>query len=341
VKRLRWVLCLVGLSCAIHSKMSLAQTAEPVCTVRLYDRPNYKGQISVRWSSDASTTFELKGSDRWLTSPPIKLPATANEVQIEGSLAGKSFEGINQKAKSSSKLRLVDFTSAIAPLRVEESWGKRMSKFVQELRKIENKHEDRAESPSEWIESNGPVAQSKLQLAEQRLKFALPIEHAQMLQDYGAWSRDDSYCVSADELDRADKQMRTIWGSPASEFASLSDKNKAIYRASTMLFVEPGDGYGALIYHPLSSGGEYYWIHQENLDEPVQLVDSQGKLRDYSGAMRWVIANQILVLYEDALSDHVFTDRSSHAALPYDLSIEFINAHKMEAQLDVDWAKFE
>ncbi|MEQ1829412.1 MAG: SMI1/KNR4 family protein [Pirellula sp.] len=216
---------------------------------------------------------------------------------------------------------------------------------MQELAKLEEQQKDRDESPSELIEPNGPVLPAAIKSAEQRLKFALPEEHKQLLQDYGAWSYSSSRCLSAEEINLADKQILSIWGSPASEFDSLSEKSKTLYQASVMLFVEGGDGYGALLYHPTSSGGDFYWIHQDNLDQPVKLVDNQDKPRDYSGAMRWIIANQILFCYDDAF-DGTFIDRSLATALPYQLRLNFpsqkqLETKQLEARLEVEWSKFE
>lgn len=319
----------------------MSQANEFVCEVKLFDHKDYQGQVTIRWSHELSTKFELKGTDSWLTSGPIKLPAEVKEFQIDGTVAWKHYRTGAQKSSGSSKLRFVDFTPAISPLRSQESWGKRMDKLVKELILLEKKYEDGAEMPSEWFKSNTPVARAAIDTAEQRLKFALPAEHQQLLQDFGAWRYSDSFCVSIEDIDRADKQMRSIWGSPASEFDSLSDKNKALYQASAMLFVEAGDGYGALIYHPNSSGGEYYWVHQDNLDDPDRLVDSQGKPRDYSSTMRWLIANQMLMYYDDAIADFTFIDRSSTTALPYQLRLDFPTSKPLEVKLEVDWPKFE
>ncbi len=63
--------------------------------------------------------------------------------------------------------------------------------------------------------------------------------------------------------------------------------------------------------------------------------------------MRWLIANQILMRYEDAFSEYVFIDRSAPTALPYQLRIDFpapqhpLAARVLESRLDVDWAEFE
>ena len=330
----------------VFSEAGMSQTAESICVVKLFDRTDYKGQVRVKWSSELVTTFELTGSDKWLTSGPIKLPAEVSGVEIEGSLAWKHYEEGNQKSSGTSKEHFVDFTPAIRPLRSQESWGKRMDKLVKELIKLEDKQQDRGDSPSESIETSGPVPPTEIKAAEQRLRFALPEEHKQLLQDYGAWSYSESYCVAIADMDRADKQMLSIWGSPASEFASLSATNKTLYQASVMLYIEAGDGYGALIYHPTTAGGEYYWLHQDNLDQPEKLVDSQGKTRDYSSTMRWLIANQILMFYEDTFFG-IFIDRSTTTALPYELRLDFPAPQQrrqpraLEARLTVDWNKFE
>lgn len=323
----------------------MAQNTDSICVVQLYDHPVYKGEIRIRWTSDISTKFELKGADKWLTSPQIKLPSKVVDFQIDGSLTWRHDRAGLQTATASFKDRFVDFTPAIRSLRSQESWGKRMEKFVQELIKLEEQQEDLDESPAESIKSDGPVRPDAIQSAEHRLRFALPNEHKQLMQDFGAWSYSSSRCVSAEEINSADKQMLSIWGSPASEFDSLSETSKTLYQASVMLFVEGGDGYGALIYHPISSGGDYYWIHQDNLDEPVKLVDNQDKPRDYSSAMRWVIANQILVCYDDVF-EGTFIDRSSTASVPYQLRVNFptekqLKTKLLEVRLEVEWSKFQ
>ncbi len=323
----------------------MAQENVSTCIVQLYDHPVYKGEMNVRWTNNISTKFELSGADKWLNSPQIKLPLNVNDFQIVGSVTWKHDRGGEKTASASSKGQFVDFTPAIGHLRSQESWGKRMEKFVQALMKLEEQQQDGDDSPSELIKANGPVLPESIKSAEQRLKFALPNEHKQLLQDYGAWSYSSSRCVPIEDVNVAKTQMRSIWGSPASEFDSLSEKSKTLYQSSVMLFVEGSDGYGALIYHPISSGGDYYWIHQDNLDEPVKLVDSQNNSRDYSSAMRWVIANQILCSYDDVF-DGTFIDRSLTTAFPYQLRLNFpsqkqLETRQLEVRLEVVWTKFE
>ena len=341
----RWMMCGLIILVLGFPEATLSQTTESICVVQLFDHPVYKGEIRVRWTSDISTKFELRGADKWLASPQIKLPSEVEGFQIDGSVTWKHDRAGQQTASASSKDRFVDFTPALRHLRSQESWGKRMEKFVQELIKLEGHQEDRDESPSELIKPNGPVLPVVIKSAEQRLKFVLPEEHKQLLQDYGAWSYSSSRCVPAEEINLADKQMLSIWGSPASEFDSLSEESKNLYQASVMLFAEGGDGYGALIYHPSSLGGDYYWIHQDNLDQPVKLVDNQNKPRDYSGAMRWVIAHQILFYYDDVF-DGIFLDRSSTTPITYQLRLDFpsqkqLETKRLEARLEVEWNKFE
>ena len=57
--------------------------------------------------------------------------------------------------------------------------------------------------------------------------------------------------------------------------------------------------------------------------------------------MRWLIANQILMYYDDAFPDFCFLDRSSSTALTYQLILDFPEPKKLDARLDVEWTKFE
>ncbi len=319
----------------------MSQSTATSCIVRVYDQRDYQGQVTVRWSNAANTTFELHGTDKWLVSQPITLPVELKDIHIDGTLTWESYASGKHKSSGSTKSVVVDFTPALQPLRSQESWGKRMGKFVKELTKLEKQYAEPDASPSQWIKPNHSASGSEITTAERRLNFALPVEHKQLLQDYGAWSVSDSFCVAIEDIDRADKQMRSIWGSPASEFTSLSVENQKLYRESVMLFVEAGDGYGALIYHPTGSGGEYYWIHQDDLDRPDKLLDSRSKLRDYSSSMLWLIANQILVSYEDAFPEHIFIDRSSPIPIPYQMRIGFGEQKQLETVLNVEWSKFE
>ena len=164
----------------------MAQKTESICVVQLYDHPVYQGEIRLRWTRDVSIAFDLKGADKWLLSPQIKLPSDVSDLQIDGSVTWKHERAGQQTASVSSRERFVDFTPAIRPLRSHESWGKRMEKFVQELIKLEEHQEDLNERPSEGIKSNRPVPPDSLKTAEQRLKFALPNEHKQLLQ--GLWA---------------------------------------------------------------------------------------------------------------------------------------------------------
>ncbi len=110
-----WFACVVGLGVFALSEVGMSQkTTESACIVKLFDREDYKGQVKVQWSNEISTTFELKGTDKWLSSGPIRLPLDVKEVQIEGTLAWKHYRAGNQKSSGLSKRSLVDFTPVIS-----------------------------------------------------------------------------------------------------------------------------------------------------------------------------------------------------------------------------------
>ncbi|MEQ1829413.1 MAG: hypothetical protein ABL921_25840 [Pirellula sp.] len=102
----------------------MAQNTESICVVQLFDYPVYKGEISVRWTSDISTKFELKGADKWLVSPHIKLPSEVEGFQIDGTVTWKHDRAGQQTSSASSTDRFVDNSPFAIPRIVGQSHGK-------------------------------------------------------------------------------------------------------------------------------------------------------------------------------------------------------------------------
>lgn len=60
----QWVMCSLIMFVLGFSEATMAQKSESNCVVQLFDYPVYKGEISVRWTSDIATKFELKGATK-------------------------------------------------------------------------------------------------------------------------------------------------------------------------------------------------------------------------------------------------------------------------------------
>jgi hypothetical protein len=115
-----------------------------------------------------------------------------------------------------------------------------------------------------------------LREAELRLGFPLDPQLKAVLETSGPVRLHESRMPLAGELATAEEQFISIWGHPE----QVSAETLAIYRSSTMVWIEAGDGYGAVIYQPKGpercGGGPAYWrIHQEWIDAPelIQRID--------------------------------------------------------------------
>ena len=102
-----------------------------------------------------------------------------------------------------------------------------------------------------------------IRAAELRLGFALDPQLRAVLETAGPARLQDSRMTLASEFATTEQQFVSIWGHPE----QVSADTLAIYRSSTMVWIEAGDGYCAVIYQPAGpercGGGPAYWkIHQ-------------------------------------------------------------------------------
>jgi hypothetical protein len=323
-----------------------AQAAPPELkiSVKIFDREDYRGRLELAATGSQGHSFELKGTNGWLAAP-ITLPTGVKELAFKGNLEWEHYERGKQKSSGESIQKVVDISKLIRPLReVASPWDKRMKNFLAAVDTFEEEQSQLEESFSEYLLLDEPQSQIELKKAEERFKFALPREHKEMLHGFGTWSILDSFFVSADMMDRADRQMRSIWESPASEFASLPKEAQEIYQSSVMLYVEVGDGYGALFYRPDpadSTRGLYYWATQGELSAPRLLVDTNGKARDYNSVMLWLIANQFLSQLENAFPNQTIIDPTSPGTRQYILDSQLHTQKKLECRLLIEWDSFE
>ena len=114
--------------------------------------------------------------------------------------------------------------------------------------------------------------------AELQLGFALDPQYKAVLETSGPVRLQDSRMMLASELATTEQQFVSLWGHPE----KVSAETLAIYRSSTMVWVEAGDGYGAVIYQPEGpercGGAPAYWqIHQECIDAPELIVRADGR----------------------------------------------------------------
>lgn len=159
---------------------------------------------------------------------------------------------------------------------------------------------------ADWGVGTGPTETAgDLDAAEARLGFPLDSVHRRLLAA-GRPELGDSALVGAAGLARADRQMIDLWGEAEADVAALPDGLRALLARATMIFVEAGDGYGAILYEPRSErcgGGPAYWsIHQDRLERPILVHNSDGGCGGFADAMRAALAEDLLGRIADDLA---------------------------------------
>jgi hypothetical protein len=134
--------------------------------------------------------------------------------------------------------------------------------------------------------------------AEARLGYKLDPELTAVLTTNGPVKFGDHAMTTARDFFSTERQFVRLWGSEE----NVAGDALALYRSSTMVWVEAGDGYGAVLYAPkgpaICSGKPAYWtIHQDTIGEPWLVGGSDcGSLSD---VLMTVIGEAILTQIED------------------------------------------
>jgi hypothetical protein len=139
-----------------------------------------------------------------------------------------------------------------------------------------------------------------IRAAELRLGFALDPRLRAVLETAGPVRLQDSRMTLASELATTEQQFVSLWGHPE----TVSAETLAIYRASTMVWVEAGDGYGAVIYQPKGpehcDGAPAYWkIHQEHIDAPELILGADGRCGGLAEALFPMFVRELMERIDD------------------------------------------
>jgi hypothetical protein len=136
--------------------------------------------------------------------------------------------------------------------------------------------------------------------AEARLGYRLDPELTAVLTTLGPVKFGDHGMVKPADFVTTERQFMRLWGAEE----KVAGEERALYRASTMIWVEAGDGYGAVIYGPkgpkFCGGAPAYWkIHQDTIDNPRPVGGSAGGCGKLADVLMRVIGEELLVEIED------------------------------------------
>jgi hypothetical protein len=284
--------------------------------ISAHDGAGDRGEAILRTSRGSSCELTWTGRDGPVTCR-IDLDEDVTEITLIGSVARRGQVG----RSGTMRWRIVDFASILRPLRDStRPFGARMRAAIKEAQRFEQHYQelfDLAVSPMTPAE---PATALEVVQAEERLAYALPLEHHSLLTTVGALAVGDSAFVAAADIKSTLGAMIEDWETPKARLERvLEPQSKALYSASTLLYTSAGDGYGGLIYRPsgeAACGGNpaFYWIQQDGINRPRLLRTRDGACKDYAAAIRWLIVQESLTLLEDSDPDVVVVDRSSPVA---------------------------
>jgi hypothetical protein len=186
----------------------------------------------------------------------------------------------------------VDFGAVTAPFAGSGDFGERFERYAAALDEFGRKHQG-DEWYGNWIETGEPISGTDLDAAEKRLGQPLPQEFRQLLQRLGKVSVGDHAFSDAD-LSNTYDDMISDWGTPAESMKSDIDAATAtLFRATTILFTEVGDGLGGLLYRAADEkcgGGAAYWyVHQDSINEPELLRTGAGSCANFAQSVHWLL----------------------------------------------------
>lgn len=154
--------------------------------------------------------------------------------------------------------------------------------------------------------------------AEARLGYHLDPDLTAVLTTHGPVKFGDHGMTAPRDLYTTERQFMRLWGNEE----NVAGDALALYRSSTMVWVEAGDGYGAVLYAPtgpaICSGKPAYWkIHQDTIGEPWLIGGAAGGCGSLSDVLMTVIAEPLLTQIEDnGTEDQLLVDPTMPDAFP-------------------------
>ena len=237
----------------------------------------------------------------------FELPASATSLTVRGEYGGTHWKTQRRYLrKGETTVQLADFAPVGGLLgQAGKPYGQRIGEFISAAREFAATHLG-AVYAERGIRAGKPASEADVAAAEKRLGYALPQDFVSMQRKVGAFTIGDHYVMSLEQIADADTQMRKYWGTPEEAMASeFSEKQRAVLRASAILFTEVGDGFGGLRYRPppnKTCGDKpyYQWISQEGGDH--RLLRPDRSCMDFAEALRWLLEGFLLDEYADKLS---------------------------------------
>lgn len=296
----------------------------PTLAIEIYDRPEAKGaMLSLTSGAAAPCTFTFGGTDGYVPACQLAVPADTETLKVSGEMRWQD-DGRTRRARGEKRWRVADLTPLLAPVRDRATpFAARIRAFLAAKTAFDRRHPD-FEPNVVTLDADDKASAADIRAAEKRLGYSLPPEHVNLLQELGQLQIEDSSTEEAATIGTTWRTMLEVWDTPLAALErSTTPATRQLFNATSVLYTEVGDGLGGLLYHPnlprCAGRPAFFFVHQDEIDEPALLAHGTGQCMDYTDAMLWLLRTQALLQYEDADSEYVFVDRSAPGPLRFRL----------------------
>ncbi len=304
-----------------------------------------------------------KGKDKGLHDAcSFDLPKDASELTLQGTFS-KPYEKNRSRRQHEhvrQQFKIVDIAPMTHHLRdTSRPFGRRIRDFHEAIVDFEQQYPIVDDEGIDFpLRLGEPTFADVVEVVEQRLGFNLPAGHVSLLLETGQFYIGDSYIESAKRLNNAHDYMIDPWGwgEPRESMERPPSDVIAWLKSSVILYTEVSDGLAGLLYQPkgpanCNSKEAYYWIHDDDMVNPLLLKNRDGSCKNYTDAMIWLLAQQFFAsnyeyfyyaYYTDGSPNHVvLVDSSAPNSLRLSLVPPRCEEDAFQFGLYLDWEEFE
>lgn len=230
------------------------------------------GTLEVRLDGGAAVTRSLTGREQ---SPVVfegDCPAGVTGLEVGARLTVRTGSGAREPGEARKRFRV---TGPAGPVFGGEGAFDPASAF-RDFLKAEGLDATAFDPPR-------PEPAAAIDAAEKRLGFRLHPDHRALLARLGTLRSHDFFLVEPARLDPARRQLETLWGDEARRAEGLPADVRELLARSTMVLVEAGDGYSALLYERGDPGT--MWRLGQGSYRPKRLEDGAGQPLSFRAAL--------------------------------------------------------
>lgn len=318
--------------------------ADARALIRIFDDPDYEGEVTISIDGRRALAFVYQGGGREVDAGTLTIPTGAKELQFAGRITREHPRRGKFKSASSVTVPVLDLTPLTRTLRTSAPWPQRLTQFMKQMEAFEEKNAERIGYAQLGMDPGERASKAAIQTATKRLGYALPAEHVQVLEQFGAFQLGDSFTTPATGLQNALEQIVKLWESPRSSVENLPAKTKQLLESSVILFTTVGDGYGAVLFRPPTENtnagqGTFYITQQDSLVDIRPLKNRNGSYKDYAQTLMWFLATEGLSAYTSA-AEAVGVDHSAAAEQVYTLGVN-PDGTNLRFSMYPEWDRFE